>query len=69
METIDVDGECSVVRGWTWMGDVVWFVDGARWGMCVFVDGEWVCSLGVMILFLFSWHIVYLIDMVIILSI
>ena len=22
-----------------WMGNVVWFVDGGRWGMCVFVDG------------------------------
>ena len=23
---------------WTWMGNVVWFVDGSIWGMGVFVD-------------------------------
>ena len=26
---------CGVVRAWPWMGDVVWFVDGGRWGRCV----------------------------------
>ena len=26
-------------NNWTWMGNVVWFVDGGIWGMCVFVDG------------------------------
>ena len=39
-----MDGECGVVRGWTLMGDVVWFVVGGRWGISVFVDGiygEW----------------------------
>ena len=43
-----MDGECGVVRGWTWMGNVVWFVDGRGWGMwCgswMGVDGECVCS-------------------------
>ena len=25
--------------GSSWMGDVVWFVDGGRWGIFVFVNG------------------------------
>ena len=24
---------------WTWMGNMVWFVDDRGWGICVFVDG------------------------------
>ena len=32
-------GNMVFVRGWPWMGNVVWFVDGGIWGMGVFVDG------------------------------
>ena len=39
METTGWEGECGMVRGWMWMGDVVWFVDGGIWGMCAFTDG------------------------------
>ena len=28
LKRLDVDWECGVFRGWTWMGNVVWFVDG-----------------------------------------
>ena len=38
-----MDGECGVVRGWPWMGGVVWFVDG---GPPSGVDGECVCVHG-----------------------
>ena len=48
METIDVDGECGVVRGW----GGVWFVDG--------VDREWVRSwMGVYGEWMRSWMGVY----------
>ena len=33
-------GNMVFVRGWPWMGNVVWFVDGGIWGMGVFVDGN-----------------------------
>ena len=30
---MDEDWECGVVRGWTWMGNVLRFVDEGRWRM------------------------------------